>query len=79
MTSGTAGPFVAEPLDIHVHLTIAAANLLVGFYLLTGITGAPAITGQLRARGLPGRRGRSQQRERSAFAFDAAAGLTSVG
>lgn len=38
VTSGTAGPFVAEPLDIRIHLGIAALNTAVGFYLMTGVT-----------------------------------------
>jgi hypothetical protein len=38
MTSGTAGPFLAEPIDVHVHLAIAAANLVVRLYLLIGVT-----------------------------------------
>lgn len=38
LTSGTAGPFVAESIDVRIHLAIAAANLLVGLYLLIGVT-----------------------------------------
>jgi membrane protease YdiL (CAAX protease family) len=38
VTSGTAGPFVAEPIDVRIHLCIAAANLAVGLYMLTGVT-----------------------------------------
>jgi membrane protease YdiL (CAAX protease family) len=38
VTSGTAGPFVAEPLDIRVHLGIAALNTAVGVYLMMGVT-----------------------------------------
>lgn len=38
VTSGTAGPFIAEPLDIRIHLAIAAANAVVGIFLLTGVT-----------------------------------------
>lgn len=38
VTSGTAGPFVAEPLDIRLHLGIAALNTLVGLYMMTGVT-----------------------------------------
>lgn len=38
VTSGTAGPFVAEPLDIRIHLGIAALNTAVGLYLMTGVT-----------------------------------------
>lgn len=37
LTSGTAGPYVAEPIDIRIHLAIAAANTVVGLYLLTGV------------------------------------------
>lgn len=36
LTSGTAGPFVSEPLDIRVHMAISAANIAVGAYLLVG-------------------------------------------
>ena len=38
LTSGTAGPFVAEPLDIRIHLVIATANMVVGLYLMLGVT-----------------------------------------
>ena len=38
VTSGTAGPFIAEPLDIRIHLGIAALNTLVGLYFMTGVT-----------------------------------------
>jgi len=38
VTSGTAGPFVAEAIDIRLHMAIAAANVLVGLYLLMGVT-----------------------------------------
>lgn len=38
LTSGTAGPFIAEPLDIRIHLGIAALNAAVGLYLLIGVT-----------------------------------------
>ena len=38
VTSGTAGPFVAEPLDIRIHLGIAALNTVVGLYLMKGVT-----------------------------------------
>ncbi|MBF9030999.1 CPBP family intramembrane metalloprotease [Rhodobacterales bacterium HKCCE3408] len=38
LTSGTAGPFVDEPVDVRIHLAIATANLLVGLYLLSGVT-----------------------------------------
>ena len=38
VTSGTAGPFVAEPLDIRIHLGIAALNTAVGIYLMMGVT-----------------------------------------
>lgn len=37
LTSGTAGPFLAEPLDIRIHLAISALNAAVGFYLLVGM------------------------------------------
>lgn len=40
VTSGTAGPFVAVPIDIRVHLAITAANLLVGLYLLHSVSEA---------------------------------------
>jgi membrane protease YdiL (CAAX protease family) len=38
LTSGTAGPFVAEALDIRIHLVIAFANMAVGLYLMTGVS-----------------------------------------
>ncbi|PWJ20802.1 CPBP family intramembrane glutamic endopeptidase [Jannaschia seohaensis] len=38
VTSGTAGPFVVEPLDIRIHLGIAVLNTAVGLYLMTGVT-----------------------------------------
>jgi membrane protease YdiL (CAAX protease family) len=38
LTSGTAGPFIAEPLDVRLHLAIAGANLLVGLFLMLGVT-----------------------------------------
>lgn len=38
LTSGTAGPFVAEALDIRIHLVIATANMVVGLYLMLGVT-----------------------------------------
>lgn len=38
VTSGTAGPFIAEQLDIRIHLAIAMANGVAGIYLLTGVT-----------------------------------------
>ena len=38
VTSGTAGPFVAEPIDIRIHMAISAANIAVGLYLLMGVT-----------------------------------------
>lgn len=37
LTSGTAGPFVAEPIDIRIHLAISAANVAVGLYFLAGV------------------------------------------
>jgi len=37
LTSGTAGPFVAVPIDIRIHLMIALANLGVGLYLTSGV------------------------------------------
>jgi membrane protease YdiL (CAAX protease family) len=38
VTSGTAGPFVAEVIDVRIHLAIAVLNMLVGLYLLIGVT-----------------------------------------
>jgi membrane protease YdiL (CAAX protease family) len=38
ITSGTAGPFVAEPVDIRIHLGIAGLNVMVGLYLITGVS-----------------------------------------
>lgn len=38
LTSGTAGPFVVEPIDIRIHLCVAAVNLVIGIYLLNGAT-----------------------------------------
>jgi membrane protease YdiL (CAAX protease family) len=38
LSSGTAGPFVAEALDIRVHMAIAFTNMAVGLYLMTGVT-----------------------------------------
>jgi membrane protease YdiL (CAAX protease family) len=38
LTSGTAGPFVAEALDIRIHLVIVFADLAVGLYLMLGVT-----------------------------------------
>ena len=37
LTSGTGGPFVAEPIDTRIHLAIATVNLIVGLYLMTGV------------------------------------------
>lgn len=37
VTSGTAGPFVAEAFDIRLHLAIAALNTAVGLYLMRGV------------------------------------------
>ena len=37
VTSGTAGPFVAEAIDVRIHLALAVANLVVGLYLLIGV------------------------------------------
>ena len=37
LISGTAGPFVAEAIDVRIHLALAVANLVVGLYLLTGM------------------------------------------
>jgi len=37
LTSGTAGPFTAVPIDIRIHMVIAFANLGFGLYLLTGV------------------------------------------
>lgn len=40
LTSGTAGPYKVEGLDfLYPHLVISFANLAVGLYLMTGITG----------------------------------------
>ncbi|WP_112321965.1 CPBP family intramembrane glutamic endopeptidase [Oceanibium sediminis] len=38
VTSGTAGPFVAEAIDVRIHLALAVVNLVVGLYLLSGVT-----------------------------------------
>ncbi|MCY1125742.1 CPBP family intramembrane metalloprotease [Frigidibacter sp. RF13] len=38
VTSGTAGPFVAEALDIRIHLLIACSNLAVGLCMLAAVT-----------------------------------------
>ncbi len=37
LTSGTAGPFVAEAIDIRIHLALAVINVIVGLYLLIGV------------------------------------------
>lgn len=39
LTSGTAGPFLSEALDIRLHLGFSVLNGLVGFYLLNGAKG----------------------------------------
>ena len=38
ITSGTAGPFIAEALNIRIHLGIAALNAAVGVYLIMSVT-----------------------------------------
>ena len=37
LTSGTAGPFLVEALDIRIHLAISVLNVGVGLYLLAGL------------------------------------------
>ncbi|MCG6885066.1 MAG: CPBP family intramembrane metalloprotease [Silicimonas sp.] len=37
LTSGTAGPFLVEALDIRAHLAFSALNTLVGVYMLAGM------------------------------------------
>ncbi|WP_172294513.1 CPBP family intramembrane glutamic endopeptidase [Pseudoruegeria sp. HB172150] len=37
LTSGTAGPYTAEPLGIGIHMMISAANIAVGIFLLRGV------------------------------------------
>lgn len=38
LTSGTAGPFLAEPIDLRLHLAVSMTNVAFGAYILYGYT-----------------------------------------